>query len=120
MTDQKTTKIFNKVLINLNASNHISRDFFDLLNILFTKNKWEGYETKLQRKWVLLFESLKLISFVIYTEAKEYNNFDIAKRHLTHLVIKFWYWILKYSIRRGSKSCCIFHTSISLLLFCIN
>jgi hypothetical protein len=103
LTDQKTTKLFNKVLINLNASNHISKDYFDLLNILIEKEKWTGYKKNLQRRWILLFETLKLISFVIYTEAKEYNNFDISKRYLTHLVIRYWYWILKNKLEEDKK-----------------
>ena len=42
LTDQQTTKTFNKVLINLNASNHISEDFIRLLKDLFNKNEWRG------------------------------------------------------------------------------
>jgi len=103
LTDDKTTKTFNKILINLNASNHISSDFIHLLDDLFNKNEWNGYKNKIQRKWSLLFETLKLISFVIYTEAKEYNNLDIAKRHLTHLVVKYWHWILKNKLETDSK-----------------
>lgn len=103
LTDQSTTKIFNKVLINLNASNHISEDFVNLLNDLFSKNEWTNHKGRLARKWILLFESIKLISFIIYTEAKEYNNLDIAKRHLTHLVVKYWHWILKNKLEENSK-----------------
>lgn len=103
LTDQNTTKIFNKVLINLNVSNHISNDFVSLLEELFSKNEWKNHRGKLARKWVLLFESLKLISFIIYTEAKEYNNLDIAKRYLTHLLIKYWHWILKNKLEGNSK-----------------
>lgn len=46
LTDKKTTKIFNKVLINLNASEHISKDFVDLLFGLFNKNEWKGWKKK--------------------------------------------------------------------------
>lgn len=102
LTDQNTTKAFNKVLINLNASNHISEDFIRLLENLLSKNKWQGWNRK-KREWILLFETLKLTSFIIYTEAKEYNNLDIAKRYLTHLVIKYWHWILKNSLENDSK-----------------
>lgn len=103
LTDQNTTKLFNKVIINLNASNEISQDFIRLLDVLFEKNKWKNFKGKLPRKWSLLFESLKLISFIIYTEAKEYNNLDITKRYLTHLLIKFWYWILKNKLEENLK-----------------
>ncbi|MDQ1771021.1 hypothetical protein GQR60_11505 [Labilibaculum sp. A4] len=103
LTDVKTTNLFNKVLINLNASNHVSSDFIDLLDALFEKEKWEGYKTKLNRKWEMLFETLKLISFIVYTEAKEYNNFDLSKRYLTHLIIRYWYWILKNKLETDKK-----------------
>lgn len=102
LTDQETTKTFNKVLINLNASNHISEDYVRLLEDLFSKNEWQGWNKK-KREWKLLFQTLKLISFIIYTESKDYNNLDIAKRYLTHLVIKFWHWILKNKLENDSK-----------------
>ena len=103
LTDQDTTKIFNKVLINLNASNHISEDFNYLLNHLFQKNEWNETKYSLSRKWVLFFQTLKLIAFIIYTEAKDYNNLDIAKRYITHLLIKYWHWILKNKLENNSK-----------------
>ncbi len=103
LVDQKNTKTFNKVLINLNASNHISEDFIRLLDDLFSKNEWQGYKQILQRKWILLFETLKLISLIIYTESKEYNNLDIAKRYLTNLIIKYWHWILKNKLEEDTK-----------------
>ncbi|PHQ27782.1 hypothetical protein [Leeuwenhoekiella nanhaiensis] len=102
LTDQETTKTFNKVLLNLNASNHISEDFKRLLEDLFSKNKWEGWNKK-KREWKLLFQTLKLVSFIIYTESKEYNNLDIAKRYLTHLVLRFWYWVLKNNLENDKK-----------------
>lgn len=102
LTDQSTTKKFNKILINLNASSYISEDFTRLLDELLIKNEWQGWK-KNKRQWKLLFESLKLISLVIYTESKEYNNLDIAKRYLTHLVLRFWHWILKNKLEDDSK-----------------
>ncbi len=103
LTDQKTTKLFNKVLINLNASNSVSNDFIELLDILFKKEKWTGYKSNLNRKWILLFETLKLISFIIYTEAKEYNNYNLSKEYITHLVLRYWYWILNNKLEEDKK-----------------
>lgn len=102
LIDQNTTKKFNKVLINLNASSHISEDFIRLLDELLSKNNWQGWKKK-KREWKLLFETLKLISLIIYTESKDYNNLDIAKRYLTHLVLRFWHWILKNKLENDSK-----------------
>lgn len=116
LTDQTTTKIFNKVLINLNASNHISEDFVKLLNDLFSKNEWKDHKGRLARKWILLFETLKLISFIIYTEAKKYNNLDIAKRYLTHLIIKYWHWILKNKLEENSRITSYFNEVLKFYL----
>lgn len=102
LTDPITTKLFNRILVNLNASDGISKDYTQLIKILLEKNEWKKNK-KLARKWVLLFESLKLIGFIIYTECKEYNNLEIAKRYLTHLTLAFWHWILKNKLERDKK-----------------
>ncbi|KUJ62032.1 hypothetical protein AR687_10800 [Flavobacteriaceae bacterium CRH] len=99
LTDPVTTRLFNRILVNLNVTDGISSDYIQLINILFTKEEWKK-SRKLPRKWVLLFESLKLIGFVIYTEANEYNNLEIAKRYITHLVLAFWSWILKNKLEK--------------------
>lgn len=105
LTDHNTTKLFNRVLVNLNVNDNIQREYFELIDILlFEKEKWSiNFENKLPRKWKLIFETLKLISFIIYTESKEYNNLDISKRYLTHLVIRTWYWILKNKLEKNKN-----------------
>lgn len=99
LVDTQTTRLFNRALLNLNVTDGISKDYFDLLDILFSE-KWPRTK-KISRKWQLLFNSLKLIGFVIYTEAKEYNNLEIAKRYCSHLTIKFWHWILKNKLEQN-------------------
>lgn len=99
LTDARSTKLFNRVLLNLNVTDGISKDYFQLLDILL-EEKWRMTKT-ISRKWVLLFNSLKLIGFIIYTESKEYNNLEIAKRYCTHLTIKFWHWILKNKLEEN-------------------
>jgi hypothetical protein len=102
LTDPQSTKLFNRVLVNLNAANEISRDFIELIDSLFKKEVWKKNK-KLPRKWQLLFETLKLITFVIYTECKDYNNFEITKRYLTHLILKYWHWILKNKLENDKE-----------------
>ena len=94
LTDPASTKLFNRVLVNLNATDGISNDFIALIDLIFSKETWKKSKN-LARKWQLLFESVRLIAFIIYTESKEYNNYEIAKRYLTHLLLKYWHWILK-------------------------
>ena len=94
-TDQENTRLFNRVIVNLNASDGVSQDFVDLVDTILNMETWKGNSKKVPRKITLLFETLNLISLILYTEAKSYNNLDIAKRYLTHLLLRFWHWILK-------------------------
>lgn len=97
LVDPQSTKLFNRVLVNLDTTDGITSDFVDLLEVILLKEEWKKSK-KLSRRWQLLFETFKLIGFIIYTESKGYNNLEIAKRYLTHLVIKFWHWILKNNL----------------------
>lgn len=104
LTDAQNTKLFNRVLINLNASNRVSSDFVELVENLLTKHEWEGYKRSLPRKWIMLFQSMRLISFVVYSESlREYNNLAIAKEYLTYLIIRLWRWILENKLENDSK-----------------
>lgn len=116
LTDQKNTKLFNSVLINLNVDNNISKDFYELIYNILNKDAWEGKKGKIKRKWKLLFESLKLISFIIYTESKEYNNFDISKRYLTYIILQFWYWILKNNLESDKRVILYFNQVLEFYL----
>lgn len=103
LADKETTRLFNKTLVNLDANDTVSGSFNQLLDIIFSKFKRSEYKRALPRKWVMLFESLRLISFVIYTQAKELDNLEISKRYLTHLVLRFWHWILKNKWEEDQK-----------------
>ncbi|SIS57270.1 hypothetical protein SAMN05421786_101274 [Chryseobacterium ureilyticum] len=103
LTNKKNTKLFNKVLINLNVNDDIQNDFELLVNALLFDEVWKGYKTVIPRKWKLIFQSLKLISFIIYTESKEYNNLEIAKKYISFVVIRFWFWILKNKLENDKK-----------------
>jgi len=94
LTDSKTTKLFNRVLINLNASETITSDYIDLLDSILARQTYR-HGKKLTRAQRLQFESIKLIAFIIQTEAKEYNNLEVSRKHLNCLLLKFWHWILK-------------------------
>ena len=97
LVDRESTRLFNKTLVNLDAEDGVSVNFIRLLDVMFGKMQKEC-RTPLSREWKMLFESLRLVGFIVYTEAKSYNNLDIAKRYLTCLVLRFWYWILKHKL----------------------
>lgn len=103
LINKRNTKLFNKVLINLNIDDGIQTEFELLLDALLIENIWTDYKRAIPRKWKLIFESLKLISFIIYTESKEHNNLEIAKRYISFVVLRFWFWILKHKLEKDSK-----------------
>jgi len=104
LPDKETIRLFNRVIVNLNVNDGVSLDFKKLLDLLFSKNEWrKSSRGMLARKWKMLFESIKLISFIVYTEAKENNNLDISKRYLTHLVLRYWFWILKNNLEKDKR-----------------
>ena len=103
LTDSETTKLFNKVLINLDASEDVSENFVQLLDNIFLRIDKKQFNKKIPRKWIVLFESLHLISFMLYTESKAYNNLSIAKKYISFLVIRFWFWILKNELESNKK-----------------
>lgn len=115
LTDPQSTKLFNRVLVNLNVNDGVSKDFIDLIDLTLSKETWKKSK-RLPRKWQLLFESIRLIGFVIYTESRGYNNYDIAKRYLTHLVLKYWHWILKNKLE-GDKEILGYFNQFILLYF---
>lgn len=97
LVNNSNTRLFNRVLINLDSYEGISPDFLELINSILNKNQWKAGK-KLSRQWRLVFETLKLLSFIIYTESKEYNNLDIAKRYLSQLILAFWHWVLSNNL----------------------
>lgn len=116
LTDPDTTKTFNRVIINLNSGSNVSEDFKRLLDQLFYKNEWQGWSKK-SREWSLLFETIKLISFIIYTESKEYNNLKIAEQYLTPLILKYWHWILKNKLEEDEKIIRYFNETLYFYLY---
>ena len=100
LVNKEATKLFNKTLVNLDVEDKVSTNFIQLLDVIFSLIKRDDYNKTLPRKWEMMFESLRLISFIIYTESKEYNNLNIAKKYLTHLVIRLWYWVLKNKLEQ--------------------
>lgn len=95
LADEKATQLFNKTLTNLNVFDGVSPFYIEMLDGILKDLNFDSVKKKLPRHIVKLFETLRLIAFVIYTESKnQYNNFDITKRYLTCLVLKLWHKIL--------------------------
>ena len=104
LASKDATKYFNKTLVNLDVEEKVSSNFTKLLDSIFNGVNRDEYKQNLPRKWKMMFESLRLISFIIYTESKnEYNNLDIAKRYITYLLVHLWHWVLKNKLEKDKK-----------------
>lgn len=98
LSDDEIRKSLHRVLINLEFTQDVSNDFKILIKEVLHRSEWTSKKGKLPRKWVLTFETIRLIGFMIYSNAISNNNLGIAEQHLRHIVIDFWYWILKNNI----------------------
>lgn len=103
LTDSTSIKLFNKVLIDLDTSDGISIHFEDMLDTMFSKIDRDDYSKTIPRKWIVLFESINLISFIIYQESKKYNNIEIAKKYQIRLFMKFIHWVLVCKLERDQE-----------------
>lgn len=102
LSDDTTRKNLNRVLINLDSIQEVSIDFKELIKGVLYKYDWTNKKGKIPRPWVLTFETLKLIGFIIYRESVSNNNLGIAEKHIRLLVIDFWYWLLKNKLENRS------------------
>ncbi len=103
LADNFSSKLFNRVIVNLNSFDGVSSDFEELIDYMLAKNDWKGYSNEIPREWTKLFESLRLIALIIYTESLDYNNLDISKRFTTCIIVKFWSWILRNKLENDIK-----------------
>lgn len=108
LINDENIRLFNRVLVNLNVGENVSNDFDSLLNNLLFKNSFTKTKGKLSRSQKLIFQSVNLIAYIIYTESKNYNNLSIAKKYLTHLILKYWYWILKNKLETNKEILALF------------
>ncbi|OWP85062.1 hypothetical protein BWK59_02160 [Flavobacterium davisii] len=109
LINDENIRLFNRVLVNLNVGENVSNDFDSLLNNLLFKNSFSKIKGKLSRSQKLIFQSVNLIAYIIYTESKNYNNLSIAKKYLTHLILKYWYWILKNKLETNKEVLALFN-----------
>jgi hypothetical protein len=120
LTDPKTTKLFNRVLINLDVSEKVSQEFIELLDCMFSQIDRRQYKKTIPRNYIALFESIRLISFIIYTESKSYNNLSIAKKYLSCLILKYWNWILSNKFENDKKITQHFDKTLKLYMEVLN
>lgn len=101
LTDDTAIKQFKKVLVLINTPRNNYADYFSLIDSIFEKAG--NYSDMGVRTRILFFETLKLISFIIYSYSKDAGNLNAAKRCLPYSLLKLWRWILINNIEEDSK-----------------
>jgi len=101
LTDDVNVRLFNKTLINLDADEHVSVEFVKLLENLLSVFQFDKKKLRTNRNNQMIFETFKLISFIVFTESKRYNNLNIAKKYVLCLLIKVWHWTLKNKLEEN-------------------
>lgn len=101
LVDEDSRKHFKKVLVLINTQRNNYIDFFNLINFIFEK---AGSNLTLpQRKRLLFFETIKMVSFIVYHYSKEANNLEAAKKCIPYSILKLWAWILENKLENDTK-----------------
>ncbi len=101
LVDEEALKHFKKVLVLINTPRNNYVDFFNLINFIFEK---AGDNSTLpERKRLLFFETIKMVSFIVYHYSKEVNNLEAAKKCIPYSILKLWAWILDNKLEKNTK-----------------
>lgn len=113
LTDEDAVKHFKKVLVLINTPRNNYTDFFKLINFIFEK---AGNSNDMgSRKQLLFFETLKMISFIVFHYSKDAGNLEAAKRCIPYSILKLWTWILENKLQTDSKIIDHFNKNFKLL-----
>lgn len=117
LTDKEVINHFKKVLVLINTPANNYSDFFQLINFIFNKAGKNGDLS--ERKRLLFFETLKMISFIVYQYSKDANNLTPALRCIPYLILKLWSWILENGVEKETKIVAHFEKNFGILYMLI-
>lgn len=92
LTDEQSVLHFKKVLVLINTPRNNYVDYFRLIDSIF--DKAGNYDDLPERKRLLFFETLNLVSFIISTYSREAGNLEAAKKCLPYSILRLWHWVL--------------------------
>lgn len=101
LVDEESLKHFKKVLVLINTPRNNYIDFFNLIKFIF--DKAGSNSTLPQRKRLLFFETIKMVSFIVYHYSKEANNLEAAKKCIPYSILKLWAWIIENKLENDTK-----------------
>jgi len=101
LVDDEAIVRFKRVLVLINTPGNDYKDFFVLLNFILDKT---GTNSGLkERKRLLLFETIRLVCFIVYHYAKEGKNLEVAKKCIPYAILRLWHWILENNLQQNQK-----------------
>ncbi|MBS1598463.1 MAG: hypothetical protein JST75_09555 [Bacteroidetes bacterium] len=113
LIDKEAVKHFKKVLVLINTPGNNYNDFFALIDFILQK---AGDLSKLnKRRQQLLFETLKMVSFIVYHYSKEAKNLEAIKKCLPYTILKLWAAIVRDGLSKNSKILDHFNKNLALL-----
>lgn len=118
LVDDEAVVRFKRVLVLINTPGNDYKDFFVLLNFILEK---AGSNSGLkERKRLLLFETIRLVSFIVYHYAKEGRNLEVAKKCIPYAILRLWHWILENKLQQNRKVAKHFRKIYTILLATLN
>jgi hypothetical protein len=99
-TEEQVDK-FKRVLVFLNNPESDFTDLYSLIDDIIDELNIE--DVILNRKQKSLFQSLRLIAYIVFSYAKEANNLEPAKRALPYIILRFWSWIIKNNLHTNEQ-----------------
>lgn len=113
LTDQDAIGLFKKVLVLINTPRNSYSDYFNLINHVFEK---AGPTTNMgERKRLLFFETIRMISFIVYHYSEDAQNLNAAIKCIPYSVLRLWNWILENKLDSDTKVCAHFDKNVGIL-----
>jgi|GEM_PF-307273 len=113
LTDAEATNLFKKVLVLLNTPRNNYADYFNLVNHVFEK---AGLAANMgERKRLLFFETMRMISFIVYHYSKDAQNLNAAIKCIPYSVLRLWNWILENNLEGDAKVRAHFDKNVGIL-----
>lgn len=112
LADEKSYRLFKKVLVLLDAEGNDFSDIVSLVDLQIARIR-QGKKGN-RRQIVNLFATLRLIASMVYFYAKDADNLVPAKFCIDTIVLKAWAWILREMNERKPKIVGLFNGLVLL------
>ena len=101
LVDATSTTLFKRVLVLMNTPGNDFGDFYRLIDFIVQK---AGKSDEMgARKKLLFFETVRMVSFIVYRYAADENNLEPAKKCIPNAILRLWHWIIGNGLEADRK-----------------